>query len=101
MLIVEPPCGEHASTPRRVEVNDQLGGVVAELLLQRWSPQQMSGPPRPRFAGERSMGLGHESIYKVVYHPIWRFLRSPRWAPPRRSPLRTGRDHRREQRRQQ
>lgn len=27
---------------RRVETNDLLGGVVAELLLRRWSPQQVS-----------------------------------------------------------
>ena len=82
MLIVEPPCAEHASTPRRVEVNDQLGGVVAELLLQRWSPQQISRHLRHHFAGDPSMRLCHESIYQVVYQPNSRFLRSSPFATP-------------------
>jgi IS30 family transposase len=41
------------------------------------------------------MRLCHESIYQVVYQPNSRFMRPSRLAPHRRSPLRTGRDHRR------
>jgi IS30 family transposase len=86
---------------RRVETNDHLGAVVAELLLRRWSPQQISRHLRHRFSNDPSMWLCHESIYQAVYQPNSRFLRPSRLAPHRRSPLRTGRDHRRAQQRQQ
>ena len=80
---------------RRVDTNDHLSGVVIELLGQRWSPQQISRHLRLRFAEDPSMWLCHESIYQAVYQPNSRFLRPSRLAPHRRSPLRTGRDHRR------
>lgn len=80
---------------RRVEINDRLGAVVAELLLQRWGPQQISRHLRLRFADDPSMRLCQESIYQAVYQPNSRFIRPSRLAPHRRSPLRTGRDHRR------
>ncbi len=86
---------------RRVEINDRLGEVIAELLGQRWSPQQISRHLRLRFADDPSMRLCHESIYQAVYQPNSRFLRPSRLAPHRRSPLRTGRDHRRAHQRQQ
>jgi len=75
--------------------------VVAELLLRRWSPQQISRQLRHRFPDDPSMWLCHESIYQVVYQPNSRFLRPSPLAPHRRSPLRTGRDHRRAHQRQQ
>ena len=80
---------------RRVEINGQLGAMIAELLGQRWSPQQISRHLRLRFADEPTMWLCHESIYQAVYQPNSRFMRPTRLAPHRRSPLRTGRDHRR------
>jgi IS30 family transposase len=80
---------------RRVETNGRLGGVVTELLLRRWSPQQISRYLRHRFPDDPSMWLCHESIYQAVYQPNSRFLRPSPLAPHRRSPLRTGRDHRR------
>jgi IS30 family transposase len=80
---------------RRIETNEQLSAVVTELLGQRWSPQQISLHLRRRFPVDRSMWLCHESIYQAVYQPNSRFLRPSRLAPHRRSPLRTGRDHRR------
>ena len=86
---------------RRVESSDQLGAVVAELLLQRWSPQQINRHLPLRFANDPSMRLCHESIYQGAYQPNSRFLRSSRLAPHRRSPLRTGRDHRRAHQNQQ
>ncbi|WP_394339124.1 IS30 family transposase [Mycobacterium avium] len=85
---------------RRVDTNDQLGNAVAELLLQRWSPQQISRHLRHRFPDDSSMWLCHESIYQAVYQPNSRFMRPSRLAPHRRSPLRTGRDHRRAHHRQ-
>jgi len=86
---------------RRVETNGQLRDVVAELLLRRWSPQQVSHHLRHRFPDDPSMWLCDESIYQVVYQPNSRFLRPSPLAPHRRSPLRTGRDHRRAHQRQQ
>jgi IS30 family transposase len=80
---------------RRVDTNDHLSDVVTELLGQRWSPQQISRHLRHRFPDDSSMRLCHESIYQAVYQPNSRFLRPSRLAPHRRSPLRTGRDHRR------
>lgn len=82
---------------RRLDTNEQLGGVVAELLGQRWSPQQISRHLRQRFPDDPAMRLSHESIYQAVYQPNSRFLRPSRLAPHRHSPLRTGRDHRRAQ----
>ncbi|WP_216638950.1 IS30 family transposase [Mycobacterium asiaticum] len=80
---------------RRVDTNDDLSAMVAELLGRRWSPQQISRHLRLRFPGDPSMRLCHESIYQAVYQANSRFMRPSRLAPHRRSPLRTGRDHRR------
>ena len=45
------------------------------------------------------MWLSHESIYRAVYEPGSPLMRPTRLTPHRRSPLRTGRDHRRAQHR--
>ena len=45
------------------------------------------------------MWLCHESIYQAVYQPGSPLMRPSRLAPQHRSPLRTGRDHRRAQQR--
>jgi IS30 family transposase len=80
---------------RRIEARPELGQVIGELLAQRWSPQQISRQLRRRFPGEPEMWLCHESIYQAVYQPGSPLLRPSPLAPHRRSPLRTGRDHRR------
>ena len=80
---------------RRIETSSQLRRVVGELLAQRWSPQQVSRHLRLRFPGQRRMWLCHESIYRALYQPGSPLLRPTPLAPGRRSPLRTGRDHRR------
>jgi IS30 family transposase len=80
---------------RRIETNTDLRQLVAELLAQRWSPQQISRHLRLRFPGEAGMWLCHESIYQAVYQPGSVLLRPSPLAAHRRSPLRTGRDHRR------
>jgi hypothetical protein len=87
--------------PHRPAGHGHLGTVVTELLLRRWSPQQISRHLRHRFPHDPSMWLCHESIYQAVYEPNSRFLRPSPLAPHRRSPLRTGRDHRRAHQRQQ
>jgi IS30 family transposase len=79
----------------RVDANPELGLVVSELLGQRWSPQQISRHLRARYAHVPEMRLCHESIYRAVYRPGSWLMRPTRLAPQRRSPLRTGRDHRR------
>ncbi len=80
---------------RRVETNIELRELIAELLMQRWSPQQISRHLRRQFPDEPRMHLCHESIYQAVYQPGSVLLRLSKLAPYRRSPLRTGRDHRR------
>jgi transposase, IS30 family len=80
---------------RRIEANGELRQLVVEFLAQRWSPQQISRQLRLRFPGEPGMWLCHESIYQAVYQPGSPLQRPSPLAPHHRSPLRTGRDHRR------
>jgi IS30 family transposase len=81
---------------RRLETNLVLRQLVHELLMQRWSPQQIARHLRARYADEPGMRLCHESIYQAIYQPGFRLVRPPKVAVPvHRSPLRTGRDHRR------
>jgi transposase, IS30 family len=83
---------------RPVEVNIELRRVVGELLSQRWSPQQISRHLRERFCDDPAMWLCRESIYQAVYQARSSLMRPSPLAPQHRSPLRTGRDHRRAQR---
>jgi IS30 family transposase len=80
---------------RRIESNGELRQLVMELLAQRWSPQQISRHLRSKFPTQSGMWLCHESIYQAVYQPGSGLLWTSRLAPHHRSPLRTGRDHRR------
>jgi transposase, IS30 family len=80
---------------RRIETNAELRELIGELPSQRWSPQQISRQLRRRFRDEPAMWLCHESIYQAVYQPGSVLLRPSKLAPHHRSPLRTGRDHRR------
>jgi IS30 family transposase len=80
---------------RRVETSSELLQAISELLAQRWSPQQISRHVRHKFPGEPGMWLCHESIYQAVYQPGSPLQCLSPLAPHRRSPLRTGRDHRR------
>lgn len=84
---------------RRIETNVELRELIGELLKQRWSPQQISRELRRRFPDDPTMRLCHESIYQAVYQPGSVLMRPSTLAPHRRSPLRTGRDHRRAQQR--
>ena len=84
---------------RRVDTNAELRRVIGELLAQRWSPQQISRLLRQRFPEDPAMWLCHESIYQAVYQPGSPLMRPSPLAPQHRSPLRTGRDHRRAQQR--
>lgn len=90
--------------PRRLEANQQLRALVGQLLSQRWSPAQIARHLQACFPGtaieQRSMRVCHETIYQAIYQPGSAILAAPRVpSPHHRSPLRTGRDHRRAQRR--
>ena len=85
--------------PRRVDTTLELRQLIGELLAQRWSPQQISRHLRQRFPNDPAMWLCHESIYQAVYQPGSTLARPSPLAPQHRSPLRTGRDHRRAQQR--
>ncbi|OZB81197.1 MAG: IS30 family transposase, partial [Microbacterium sp. 14-71-5] len=65
----------------------------------RWSPQQISRELRRRFPDDSAMRLSPESIYQAIYRPDSPLTRPPITRHPARSPLRTGRDHRRAHRR--
>ncbi|MGY4646442.1 transposase, IS30 family [Mycobacterium sp. URHB0021] len=80
---------------RRIDNNPVLCELIAELLAQRWSPQQIARHLRRKYAEDQSMWLCHESIYQAVYQPQSRLIRSPQVRSPHRGPLRTGRSHRR------
>lgn len=80
---------------RRIEKNPVLCEVVAELLAQRWSPQQIARHLRREHPGDPSMWLCHESIYQGFYQPNSPLIRPPKIASAHRGVLRTVRDHRR------
>ncbi|ORA21158.1 IS30 family transposase, partial [Mycobacterium angelicum] len=80
---------------RRIDNNPGLGELIAELLAQRWSPQQIARHLRRRFPHDRSMRLCHERIYQATYQPQSRLIRPPKITSAHRGPLRTGRTHRR------
>jgi IS30 family transposase len=79
----------------------ELRQLVAEFLAQRRSPQQISRQLRLRFPGRPAKWLCHESIYQAVYQPGSPLQRPSPLAAHHRSPLRTGRDHRRAHQRAQ
>jgi IS30 family transposase len=85
--------------PRTLRVlgNAVLHAQVAELLKQRWSPKQISRELRVRFPEQPDMRLSAESIYRAIYRPNSTLRRASIVRAPRRSPLRTSRDHRRAQ----
>jgi len=80
---------------RRIEQNPHLCEIIAELLAQRWSPQQIARHLRRNYPGDRSMWLCHESIYQAVYQPRSTLIRPPKVTSAHPGPLRTGRTHRR------
>ncbi len=84
---------------RRLETNTELRSLVGEKLRQRWSPPQIARHLRATFPDQPHMRLCHESIYQAVYQPGSTLVRPPEVPSEHRSPLRSGRDHRRAQQR--
>lgn len=54
---------------RRLLLDDELRGVVNELLGKRWSPEQVAHELRQRFPNQPDRQLCTESIYQAIYDP--------------------------------
>lgn len=80
----------HRPRLTKLAAHSQLLARVKELLVQRWSPAQISRALRREFPDRPDWHLAAETIYQELYRPKSLLLR--RSAP---MPLRTGRDHRR------
>ncbi|MGB3893861.1 MAG: IS30 family transposase [Mycolicibacter sinensis] len=57
------------SRTRRVARDEQLHGVVTELLDKRWSPEQVAHELPVRFPDQPQRHLCTESIYQAIYDP--------------------------------
>ncbi|MDT5319804.1 MAG: transposase, family [Mycobacterium sp.] len=57
------------SRSRRLARDEQLCGVVAELLGKRWSPEQVAHELPVRFPDQPERHLCTESIYQAIYDP--------------------------------
>ncbi len=57
------------SRTRRVARDEQLCGVVTELLGKRWSPEQIAHELPVRFPDQPERRLCTESIYQAIYDP--------------------------------
>ena len=80
-----PHHAEHAARararrprPRRVATDGVLAGVIARLLGQRWSPEQVAHELRILFAGQPRRWLCVESIYQAIYDPAVELTRPAR-----------------------
>jgi IS30 family transposase len=47
--------------------NHALRAVVEELLVERWSPQQIAGRLRRTYPGDEEMHVSHETIYLTLF----------------------------------
>jgi IS30 family transposase len=47
--------------------NRVLGGLVAEKLGEGWSPEQIAGWLKTRFAEDQTMRVSHETIYLSLF----------------------------------
>lgn len=54
---------------RRVATDPTLGEAVCNLLVLKWSPEQIAHELGERFKGQRSRQLCPESIYQAIYDP--------------------------------
>lgn len=57
------------SRTRRVARDEQLHGVVTELLGKRWSPEQVAHELPKHFPDQPQRHLCTESIYQAIYDP--------------------------------
>jgi IS30 family transposase len=78
--------------PAKLAACPQLRARVEELLVERWSPQQISARLRLEFADDLRMQVSHETIYQSLFVQARGALRKDLTAC-----LRTGRTRRRSQ----
>ena len=82
-------CVERRSRPsrtRRLARDEQLYGVVAELLGKRWSPEQIAHELPMRFPDQPERHLCTESIYQAIYDPRITLTRPAKRRRRRRPP---------------
>lgn len=53
--------------PCRLALNGRLRKVVASKLALEWSPEQICGWLKLQYAGDQSMQISHETIYKSLF----------------------------------
>ena len=52
---------------RKLDDNPRLAAIVSEMLLKRWSPQQIAATLKIEFPDEPEMWVSHETIYESLY----------------------------------
>ncbi|VBA52913.1 hypothetical protein LAUMK142_03765 [Mycobacterium pseudokansasii] len=73
-----------SSCTRRVERDEELCGVVSDLLAKRWSPEQIAHELVIRFPDQPERQLCTESIYQAIYDPRVELTRPARCRRRRR-----------------
>lgn len=53
--------------PCRLATHGRLRRVVADKLVQNWAPQQIAGWLKMEHAGDDSMQVSHETIYRTLF----------------------------------
>lgn len=53
--------------PRRIDSEPRLRAFVANALMLRWSPEQISARLRAEFPDDGGMRMSHETIYRALY----------------------------------
>lgn len=61
---------QRALRPRRTRISrdEQLRGLVKELLELEWSPEQIAGHLRVAYPDQPEWHICHETIYQALYH---------------------------------
>jgi IS30 family transposase len=60
---------ERAKRPKKckLQTNPVLNDIIEDKLLNKWSPEQISGYLKRTYPNEITMHISHESIYKTLY----------------------------------
>ena len=68
-VLAQANCDAKRSRPRgrKLELYPLLRDAVADGLLQKWSPRQISEKLRKEHPGDQEMRVSHETIYECLY----------------------------------
>jgi transposase, IS30 family len=68
-LAAQGQAQHRAARPKTAKLagNEELRGLVAAMLKQKWSPEQVSVMLRRQFPDRPEMQVSHETIYQSVY----------------------------------